>query len=608
MKRLITIFLSSIVGIGLWAQTETPVPMAIFGDVYVGNGGNMKSVGPVHLEAHTDGTGAPQYVGRVANYGNVDASSIIFYSDSLYDGLLMNEQNVTATEVRVRKPINRSNYWYMMSFPFDVNFGSGGLKLYDSENPNAEQRVLVYNEDFMIQRYDPQKRADSGKNEDANWVNIRSVSGTANPPGKPNVWDNDLLPAGTPCRIAVKLTDTTHASIGRFSVDFYANPADPTTIAKLFDRVTKGADLTYAYSTTLYDPTHACDGWNAVGGFNSTNFIIRDAEDVVNRTIKYNVGVTSTSLDNKTIYYRIDRGNGLLEWLQIDPEIEKGTLRPYSVIFVKTDAGTNLLRDAGGLDYYYNGVALSNDTAPRFRSLQSDYSKDVFGLYLTDVNEPVKQSHIYFKFKDDFSKFFKPAEDGMALQLRSTYGPIIWSYVPVENMDVNANVFSNSLPKETSEVALGFSLPARSVDYVVSMEEIANETFESVILWDKVANRYTDLLKEDYRFRSGGNANDQDANGSYDLSENSFVLFFNRVMTSLPSQIEKTSDVYAFAENNILTVKNLLPGDKVQVSDLTGRTIVAGVASGNAFTTSLNQKGIYIVNIRGGKTLKVLNK
>jgi hypothetical protein len=55
---------------------------------------------------------------------------------------------------------------------------------------------------------------------------------------------------------------------------------------------------------------------------------------------------------------------------------------------------------------------------------------------------------------------------------------------------------------------------------------------------------------------------------------------------------------------------NLNTGDKVQILDLTGRIIASGVATSNTYSSQANQKGVYIVSVKGVKTatLKVLNK
>jgi hypothetical protein len=150
------------------------------------------------------------------------------------------------------------------------------------------------------------------------------------------------------------------------------------------------------------------------------------------------------------------------------------------------------------------------------------------------------------------------------------------------------------MPYGQNEVPLGVNAPLAS-EYTFSLNEFTNETIESVILLDKATNMRTELLKDNYSFLSDGNVNTQDR----------FVLFING---SNGLNDDPAADVYAYVENNRLSVMNLLPGDKVQVMDVNGHTIVAAVATGNTFTFDLGPKGVYIVVEKGSKTFKVVNK
>jgi len=476
----------------------------------------------------------------------------------------------------------------MMSFPFDVNFGNGGIKLFDSKDPGKDL-TLVYNTHFMIQRYDEQKRANSGLNVDENWVNIRDNLGAH---GVRDAWDENILPAGTPCRIAVKLTsvspnDTVGASEGRFSLDFHARNSD--NITELFRYGTKGYDLTFAKSP-FFNTTGYSEGWNAIGGLNSSNFVVQGS--IINKTVKFHESNSNSKSGDRTIHYRTnDYG-----WSEIDLDSEVGTLRPYAAIFVQTHAQSALNRsnDDGGFEYYSDGLNLGSvNGSPIFRSLQN-YSKDIIGLQLIDAQNNSEPSNIYFKFDEGLSNFYKSSEDGIRLQTQSLNRPILWSLSKGEGTEINYEIFSNSLPKGDNEVAIGINLPAAG-EYVFSLREVANEAIESAVLWDKVTNQYTELLTNNYSFQSTGSVNTEDR----------FVIFFGRSITSIPTVTN--SEIYAYVDNNILTVKNLTQGDKVHVFDLTARIIASGIASGDTFSTALNQKGVYVVKI-GGKTLKVLNK
>lgn len=573
MKRLITIFMSSIVGMCLWGQQQT-LPMTVVGDVYVGETGIITSKGPVHLK--TDGAGA-----RVDNYGRVNMmDSVIFYTNDEKEGLLRNEatgQKVTAIKVAVRKAFVKSNAWYMLSFPFDVDLGSGVI------NPLNGQR-LVKSTDFEVQYYNAQYRADTGTADDKSW---QTYTGTT-------------LKKGLAYRVAVKLTrlvnyqtaaDTVGAYAGRFKVDFLANT--PSDIEYLFAKQEKGYDLTYATGNFVDEIPY---GWNAVGGLNSTNFLISGA------TIDY----TGTS---KMVYYRTPGDD---KWYSIsltDPNA-KGTLRPYGVLFLKTNKTMTLTRAGnGGFGFLSGAPTTSSDgisiesTSPIFRSSQSgDY--EMLKLTLANANDATnkKFSHIYFNLDDSYSNYYLSSEDGIIMDTNSStvlQEPVVWSIAKDAGNNTDYPLFSNSIPSGENEVPLGITIPVAG-DYVFSLSEIfAVKTPANVILWDKITDTRTDLLKSDYTYHSNGTAGNA-------AEKNRFVITINKSFTGI-NQLSG-ADVYAYADNNVLTVKNLLAGDKVQVLDLTGRIIASGAASNNLFSTTLTQKGVYIVNVNGGKTLKVLNK
>jgi len=541
MKRFFTIFLSSIVMIGLWGQK---VPMTVVGDMYIAGKGNVRSMGPVHVKALPADTGKV----HVASTGKlVVEDSIIFYSNAQSDGLLMNENPGDAVDVKgvvVRKNFAKDYTVYRVSFPFDVDLTTG-------VRDSRDGRTLKVRTDFGVQYYDPQQRADDGKNQEKNWKELPV--------------DSSILHKGQAYRIAISYSG---------EAEFIAK--SPADVKALFDNGDKGIDLTYAISSNRgkFMNPDVSEGWNAFGGLNSTNFIISGA------TVNYN--------NNRTVYF----WGGGTDWeeLLLDSP-RKGTLRPYAVIFVQTGSPTNLsfmFRKDGG-------ITLASDT-PIFRSSQSN-SKDILGLWLTDANNSSKASDTYFKFNEGYNKFYRSSEDAVKLNTSSTSVPIVWSLAQNGNNDERVVLFSNCLPRGENEVPLGINIPAAG-KYVFSLEEIANETVKSAVLWDKVSGAKTDLTNNNYAFQADGSIN----------AEDRFVIIFSKTATSLDPLQPKASVIYAYADNNVLTVKNLIPGDKVQVLDITGRIIASGVASGDAFSVTLSQKGVYIVNVKGEKSIKVLNK
>ena len=578
MKKLITLFLSSIVWIGLWGQSTQKVPMAITGEVYIASSGKMNSVGPVHFL-----TSPAAKTARVANYGLFKMDTCIFYSNDDFDGLLMNKGKepvgVNANDVSVRKVFKKSNVWYTLAFPFDVDL-SNGVK-----NP-IDGSTLVRGVHFDVQWFDAQTRANRGINDAANWKLL--------PAG-------ESLKKGEAYHVAVKLTtlvnyispaDTVGAANGRFSVEFHAK--DQSSIANLFSDTLKSLDLTYK-TFNLDSRQHVYilnEGWNAFGSLTPANYYI-SAEDA------------STSVGyEKTIYYWNENP---AEWRELNPKFGGGTLRPYGVIFVQTDEDTKLTRgltEDGGFTFFsdattptttFSGITL-NSFLPVFRSSKT-VENDVLALWLTDASNNDSNSRIFFYINDKYSKSFLKKEDDFRLTTKSSKSPIVWSLAKMED-GTNAALFINSLPSGHNEVPLGVNVPAAG-EYVFSVQEFSNATVESVKLYDKTTKAVVDLLLGDYRFQATKDFNVEDR----------FVLYFNdRVITTTEPTMPETSGIYAFVENDLLTVKNLLSGDQVQVMDLTGRVVVSGISSGDTFSAALNQKGVYIVIAKGEKPIKVLNR
>jgi len=572
MKRLITIFVSSIIGISLWGQG---LPVTIVGDVYIASDGIMESQGPVHLQAIDK-----DKVAKVANYGTLKVDdALIFYSNDSADGLLMN-QNITGTpvsasQVIMRKAFAVSNAWYQVSFPFEVNLTNGVL---DPQDPQIGGKPLKYNAGaissgtynssaFYVQEYSTEKRAQVGNSQDASGEDIWQTVGITK------------LEKGKGYRIAVKLTNINGYNPGDIvNVDFVASD-----IGTLFDAsaTPKSVDLAF-YKSSFFGHSDYSEGWNAIGGLNSTNFLI-------NRTT---IGFTDP------VYGWNSSAN---KWEPTNPmDISLvGTLRPYAVIFAQVVNGDKNLPDGPNVaTFTYKSSGLVLDAADPnfiFRSSSSvDY--DLIKLQLTSVKNNFT-SNVYFQFNDNYTQTFKTSEgDRVLMQSFSATAPSVWALAQNENNEKDVT-FIDCLPYNDNEVPIGVDIPAAG-DYVFSLKDVTvTKGIESAVLRDNATGINTDLLKSDYTVQADGAIN----------SENRFVLFINKTITSI-DQIT-TSDIYAYAENNTLTVKNLDSGDRVQVLDLTGHIIASGIAIGNTYSTTINQKGVYIVRARGGaKILKVLNK
>jgi hypothetical protein len=166
----------------------------------------------------------------------------------------------------------------------------------------------------------------------------------------------------------------------------------------------------------------------------------------------------------------------------------------------------------------------------------------------------------------------------------------------------NFSLFLNCLPaveEGEKEIKLGVTIP-ESKNYVFSMDNIQRKSITAAILVDEVLGNQVDLLSGNYVIPSI-------EKGEY---TSRFKLLVKMSESTTPIEIVKSEDVFAYANNNVLYVKNLNIGDQVKVLDLSGRSVASGVASGNEYSVGLAQKGVYLVNVKGKNTLvlKVLNK
>ena len=555
MRIFFAILLSFIVYNNVWGQNY---PMAVFGDVYIDTNGKVKSLGAVHLKAPSN-----DLIAKVANYGSLGADTIIFHANDSIEGLLMNRSLDavlgTTPNVIVRKTITKNNEWYPVSFPFAIN-PNGGVKTPLSGSPFAK------GVQFEIQYYDTKVRAEVGKHDDTAWQLLPADS---------------IMKRGKAHRVAVKLSGAGSDTI----VDFIADKTVANNISHLFAYQVKGSDLKYETAPYYTNPQNS-EGWNAIGGLYTTNYTVTAS------------GTATIQYAGALYYWRDD----LKLWTAVYPAATTGTLRPYGVVYVQTPNAANLIYNnnpsapSGGFIFVNvnNGLTFGRQPQPYvFRSAQ-DAGYDLLELQLSDSGESNYASPVYFRFGDAYSRSFVKIEDHIQLQTEHERAPILWSLAKYENSEDNNVLFVNSLPYGTHEVALGVNAPLTG-EYIFSLKEYTNETIVSVILWDKATNEKVELLKNDYHFQSDGKMN----------TDKRFVLFFNQATSIDPI---RAAEVYAYTENNRLTVKNLLPGDAVQIVDIAGRTIASGTAVGDSFSAALNQKGVYVVKVRGEKIFKVLNQ
>jgi hypothetical protein len=225
-------------------------------------------------------------------------------------------------------------------------------------------------------------------------------------------------------------------------------------------------------------------------------------------------------------------------------------------------------------------------------------------LTLTENNGKYKQDYISIRIGDKYSETFKIAEDALKLSVGNSEYASLWSvgYERNEDKEQEISLFKNSVPlsesDEAKEIKIGYSTPSTG-SYTFDLTSIKTDKINRVVLLDNLNNQETDLLTDTYSVGLDATTGD----------ESRFVLFV-QLKGGTPIITPDDSNIYAYVKEGILKVVNLSVGDHVRVLDLAGRSIVFGTASGNEFSCSLNQKGVYIVSVKGQQStaLKILNK
>jgi hypothetical protein len=551
MKRLIVTLLSSIVVLITVGQNN---PMVVVGDMKIAANGTMRSEGTVNMKTTTVKKSV------IVNEGTIDIAGggIIFYSDTDKDGMLMTKSGgkvtapTDASKVKVHKVFERNNFWYAISFPFDVN-----VNAVKNVTTGATNR---FGTDFWVYEYDSERRANTGLMDDKNW---KAMTGT-------------VIKRGKGYRIL---------SLAR-ELEFPA-AAYPTTTVK--------ADSLFAYSNkdldNLVDYKHKDQnlvqyypegrGWNYIGGLNTCAF---DLEFPTNFTITID-GVTNGGW-NKTIYY-MRRGSEAFDQklLTVDDAIAS----PFVPFFVQTkgkDVGSSKIV----AKFLNKGISVENARPADFRSSEAATTEDIIWSLNLRAGEPA--DHIYLVFGDNYKDDYLIEED--ALKMFSKGELQLWTEVS------SSPLFVNALPKKGGkEVKIGVSVPEAGQYTFEFTRKIDDGHFiQSALLLDKIDGTKTDVLAQTYSFA---------AKAPFDTSDR-FILYVNNIPTGLDAL--DSPSVYAYAQEGLLTVKNVASGDKIQVVDLSGRIVASGVAQSNEFSTPLNQTGVFIVNVKGERNavLKVLSK
>jgi hypothetical protein len=325
----------------------------------------------------------------------------------------------------------------------------------------------------------------------------------------------------------------------------------------------------------------AVSGWAFLGGLNSSTFLFSKSNlDNYDGTVYYQHGGSSQALNPS-------------QWAEVVlSEDEIAQIGPFTPFYVHNPVDGLHGGEARNNTLIFKNTGLSL-TSAQYRSSQneSDAVKDRLYFALSSGKDNTFD-RFFLKFAEGYAESFHAKED--AIKMASNYSdkPTVWSFGDGLSLVVNAL----STPNERI-VPVGFSVPEAG-DYTISLDPLLLADVRNVVLVDNQTKAKVDLLQSlSYSFHSEKVTSDNER----------FALHINSTNTGTPAV--KAGDPFAFVRNNILTVSNLSEGDKVQVLDLTGRTVASGKASGKEFSFPLIRKGIYIVSTgEKASILKVLNK
>ena len=537
------------------------LPMLVSGNVVIS--GPMRSDGAVHVLSGAE-------AGRI-DIDNTDVNqelmtdTVILYSDDTSDGLLRNlnpvgggVKGITTTaqpaKVIMRKTFAPGVFTYF-SLPFDVtpNFVFAG----NSSLP------LVGQTDYQAYGFDAQVRAeDRGYLNPAVWKEIDyTTDGFGKAMGYQFWYDNGGM------------------------VDFVTTI--PAVIQNLFAPAAKNLTYTmWRIANTSSSEQEGFDaGWAFIGGLNTTTFELNNA----------NIGGSPVS----AVYYRLANNSqstndanhhtSYAEVILGGDASEAANVGPYTPFYIQGSIGAPGSADAT-FTYNLSGLVFDDVT---FRS-SNDETIPKDQLYFALASDKDSSfDRFYLNFNDNYIESYRAAEDAIKMSTAYVSKPAVWS---LQGKTSQALVVNGLPMKEGRELRMGFSVPEAG-DYTISLKAIRHQDVKNVILVDNITGKKVDLLQTPYSFNTG-TVNDEAGR---------FALYINSSLTNIPTI--KSDAVYANVKDNLLTVKNLSEGDKIQVLDLSGCNIASGIASGKEFSVALSHKGVYIVQVKGEKesVLKVLN-
>jgi hypothetical protein len=362
-------------------------------------------------------------------------------------------------------------------------------------------------------------------------------------------------------------------------IDFVTT--DPPAINELFRVNTDGSksvDYTaYVSDAGAFKTPEYGDGWAFIGGLNTTNFTIS----------KENID----DYDGVAVYPVKSLLLGAAENVVLT-ESESVVIGPYTPFYTHITLDTKIAAYSEDCKFTFKNQGLSF-TSATYRSANENVNDLLYFALSSDKDHSL--GRFYLTFADHYSESFKASEDAMALTTSSETSPMVWC------LDrANQELVVDGLPmKDERKVGMGFSVPEAG-EYTFRLDARTLTDVRTVILVDSVTGKKVDLLQNPYSYSFTSEA--------INNANNRFTLYINSSPTDIP--VTDAGKPYAYAKNNLLTVKNLSEGDAVSIHDLSGRTLVSNKVSGTEFSTVVDQKGVYIVTVKGEKTnvLKVLNK
>jgi hypothetical protein len=575
-------------------------PMAVGGPVCVK--GSLLSEGPVHVLALANPDTLRGIIDNQENGKLKFNEGVILYSNRDRDGLLVN-RNITTSDISINKVVVRkefantysgayatTGYYYILSFPFKVGLlsqyygNTDGTKVPPRSN-NHGSKILKMNgteamlwDDYDIAYYDGHSRAFNTRKAD----DVKNWSWFSEEDPKFGT-EAAYLSAGTGYRIWSRATSAPD------TLDFVLeNTTGIENLLKCGDKST--GTLYYETEKGTYNPYYPdnspSEGWNLIGGFNTAAFTL-------------NKDYISYTSEVPMIYY-FNRAVGWTQFYPADNSLSI-VLSPYVAFHVQTGSENNVFT------FKSTGLTPSGPDPVGFRAAEIP-AKDMLRLTVASKNNPSLSDRTYIELKTDYDEWFKGGEDGVKMlnDNNNSALPQVYSWFKKDFEDASTRTSTavsyelalNRIPAQDKEIPLGVMAPAGG-QYTFSLDAIQHRSVSSAYLKDKQENQYVDLLQDTYTCWLNKEKNDD-----------RFVLFLQTGTVPVEEVALSGTDVFAYAQDNRLIVKNIQKGDQVKIMDLSGRLVVSGIASSNEFSASVIQKGVYLVNVRGEKTvvLKVINK